>query len=382
MSSTSYDYIFAGCGAAALSLLLRMQREGLLRDKKVLVADRAPKSGNDRTWCFWEKEAGYFEELVYHRWTALDFFDSSEPLPLDIAPYQYKMIRSADFYAYCFNQLQQEQGIAFLYGEIRLVREGKKLVQIQVGEQVIQPGDATVFSSLYNPSQIRPGEISLLQHFKGWVIETAVDCFEPHRGTLMDFRVAQDRGATFVYVLPFSARKALVEYTLFNHALLEDALYEQALSEYMVRYITAGDYTILEKETGVIPMTDHVFPFYDRGVYTIGTNGGQTKGSSGYTFYFIQRHSEQIVSALKAGKPLHALPGIPGRFRFYDNVLLELLDKGHPTGKAIFSRLFRTSRASDVFAFLNNESRFAQELGIMRRLPILPFLGAATRRWF
>lgn len=382
MTSTSYDYIFAGCGAAALSLLLRMQREGLLRDKKVLVADRAPKNGNDRTWCFWEKEAGYFEELVYHRWTALDFFDSSEPLPLDIAPYQYKMIRSADFYAYCFNQLQQEQGIVFLYGEIRLVRDGTKLVQVQVGERVIEPGNATVFSSLYHPSQIRPGEISLLQHFKGWVIETAVDCFEPHRGTLMDFRVAQDRGTTFVYVLPFSTRKALVEYTLFDHALLEDAEYEQALSEYMVRYITAGDYTILEKETGVIPMTDHVFPFYDRGVYTIGTSGGQTKGSSGYTFLFIQRHSDLIIKALKEGRPLRTVPAVPGRFRFYDNVLLELLDQGHPTGKAIFSRLFRTSRASDVFAFLNNESRFAQELGIMRRLPILPFLGAATRRWF
>lgn len=382
MTPHSYDYIFAGCGASALSLLLRMQREGLLQDKKVLVADRAPKQANDRTWCFWEKAPGYFETLVCHRWTALDFHDSEEPLPLDIAPYEYKMIRSADFYAYCLAELASHPGIEFVYGEIRLFRKNNTLVQLQVGDKRIEPGKAVVFSSLYNPSRIRPGEISLVQHFKGWVVETAADCFEPHRGTLMDFRVAQDRGATFVYVLPLSKRKALVEYTLFNHGLLEDAAYEQALSEYMVRFITAGDYTILEKESGVIPMTDHVFPFYEGGVYNIGTNGGQTKGSSGYTFLFIQRHSDQIIQALKEGRSLNSVPEIPGRFRFYDNVLLEILDKGHPTGKDVFSRLFRTSKASDVFAFLNNESSFSQELGIMSRLPVLPFLNAATRRWF
>lgn len=382
MTPKQYDYIFAGCGAAALSLLLRMHREGLLQGKSVLVADRAPKTVNDRTWCFWENGKGYFEELVYHRWTALDFYDSADPLLLNIAPYEYKMIRSADFYACCLKELEAHPGIEFMYGEIRLLRNQNTIHQIQIGNNFIEPGAAQVFSSLYTPGVVRPGEISLLQHFKGWVIETAIDCFEPHRGTLMDFRVSQERGSTFVYVLPFTARKALVEYTLFNHAVLEDGDYEQALSEYMVRYITGGDYTVLEKESGVIPMTDHVFPFYDRGVYNIGTNGGQTKGSSGYTFYFIQRHSDQIIAALKEGRSLHTVPSIPARFRFYDNVLLEILDKGHPTGKAVFSRLFRTSKASDVFAFLNNESTFPQELSIMRKLPILPFLDAATRRWF
>ena len=39
--------------------------------------------------------------------------------------------------------------------------------------------------------------------------------------------------------------------------------------------------------------------------WQIGTAGGQTKASSGYTFQFIQKQSQQIVDYLIAGKSLH-----------------------------------------------------------------------------
>ncbi len=63
-----YDYIFAGAGAAGLSLLTRMIASGKFSDKKILLIDKAPKTSNDRTWCFWEKENSFFEEIVYRKW--------------------------------------------------------------------------------------------------------------------------------------------------------------------------------------------------------------------------------------------------------------------------------------------------------------------------
>ena len=45
-----------------------MIRSGKFNDKKILLMDKEPKTKNDRTWCFWEKEAGFFEEIVYKKW--------------------------------------------------------------------------------------------------------------------------------------------------------------------------------------------------------------------------------------------------------------------------------------------------------------------------
>ena len=55
------------------------------------------------------------------------------------------------------------------------------------------------------------------------------DYFNPAEAILMDFRVSQQHGATFVYTMPFSKKSALVEYTLFNEKLLQPAEYDEGL---------------------------------------------------------------------------------------------------------------------------------------------------------
>ena len=108
-----YDYIVAGAGAAGLSLLTHLINSGQFSNKKILLVDRAPKNQNDRTWCFWEKDAGPFESIVYKSWSSMWFYgdDGSSKLH-DISPYRYKMIRGIDFYQYCFNLLAKQLNIS------------------------------------------------------------------------------------------------------------------------------------------------------------------------------------------------------------------------------------------------------------------------------
>ena len=54
----------------------------------------------------------------------------------------------------------------------------------------------------------------------------------------------------------------------------------------------------MEEEFGIIPMTNADFPFFKNGMYYIGTAGGQTKASTGYTFRFIQKQADAIVEQL------------------------------------------------------------------------------------
>ncbi len=375
----SYDYIFTGAGAAAWSLLLRMIDAGLVENKNVLLLDKTPKVHNDRTWCFWEEAPGYFEEVVHHQWNALSFHSTGLSKSLDLGGYRYKMIRGIDFYSYAQKRIQSYPNISLQYGQVTWKEEGSSR-QLLLDGKIISHEGAIIFNSIPAPLASDPTAIDLLQHFKGWLIETPQPVFDTDKATLMDFRVSQEAGATFVYVLPVSPAKALVEYTLFTEALLDTEQYDAGLKGYIKDYLQLNEYTIVEEEFGIIPMTTRRFPFQWEGVYNIGTAGGQTKASTGYTFQFIQKQSAAIVELLKNGQPLPVEWPSPGRFHFYDTVLLRLLEKKMPSGADIFSRLFERNKAAEIFRFLDNDTSLWQEIRIMSTLQIGAFFRAAVKR--
>jgi len=63
-------------------------------------------------------------------------------------------------------------------------------------------------------------------------------------------------------------------------------------------------------------------------------------------------------------------------------VLLQLLVKGKPGGKEIFTRLFQRNKAAKIFKFLDNESSIAEEIALIRTLQTAPFLKAALQHLF
>ena len=375
-----YDYIFAGAGAAGLSLLTRMINSGKFSNKKILLVDKAPKTVNDRTWCFWEKEESFFEKIVHRKWDHLLFESNTFSAPLDIAPYQYKMIRGIDFYNYCFNIIKQETNIDIRYGEIRFGQRNESRTTLFIDDIELDTEKAIVFNSIPFASTSHRKPLHLLQHFKGWIIETEERKFDPGVATLMDFRVQQDHGATFVYVLPLDTNRVLVEYTLFTEKLLATEMYNSALHNYISIFMQLQQYKVVEEEFGVIPMTNARFPFYQNGIYNIGTAGGQTKASTGYTFQFIQKQSQQIVERLERNQSLKDITNSPARFHFYDSVLLQLLYDKIPEGHEIFTRLFQRNKASAIFKFLDNESSLLEELRIISSLQFAPFFKAAIHQ--
>jgi lycopene beta-cyclase len=128
-------------------------------------------------------------------------------------------------------------------------------------------------------------------------------------------------------------------------------------------------------------MTNYDFSSQENNITHIGTAGGMTKASSGYTFQFIQKQSADIVRALlKTGKPL--LKERSKKFHFYDSVLLNVLATNRLTGEQVFSDMFSRNSITDIFNFLDNESNLAQDIRIIKSLPALPFLRAALQQLF
>jgi lycopene beta-cyclase len=195
----------------------------------------------------------------------------------------------------------------------------------------------------------------------------------------MDFRINQSKGTAFCYVMPFTTTRALIEYTLFTPSLLQQDAYDESLRSYIKNQLGISQYKISEEEFGIIPMTNYKFSPGQGSIVNIGTIGGRTKASSGYTFQFIQKHSKAIVDALiKKGNPFVA--GEHKRFHFYDSVLLHILYHNKLPGSKIFADLFKRNRAAQVLKFLDNETSFSEELKIISTLPTWPFMKAAYKQ--
>ncbi|RYG02445.1 MAG: hypothetical protein EOO02_10565 [Chitinophagaceae bacterium] len=139
-------------------------------------------------------------------------------------------------------------------------------------------------------------------------------------------------------------------------------------------------YEVVSSEFGVIPMTNHPFPSHEGRVINIGTAGGQTKPSTGYTFSFIQKQADSIASLLALRKfPVVKQNFAAKKFNWYDSILLNVLATGKLPGAYVFTELFRKNKIADVFRFLDNESTLIQDLRVIRSLPVLVFAKAAFR---
>lgn len=382
-----YDYIIAGAGCAGMSLLMRMVVDPFFASKKILVVDADAKQQNDRTWCFWETQPDLFEPIVHHQWKKLDFYSNLYSSELSIDPYSYKMIKGIDFYNYVKTKAALSPNIEWRKATVKKLVDTifefagtNDLAGIELidGETIYAE---YVFSSiLFEPIKTAAHEYHFLQHFKGWEIKTATDCFDSSKAVFMDFRVSQEHGTTFMYVLPTSANTALIEYTLFTEELLEDELYNIALRKYISEHLQINDYQILHKEKGVIPMTTKNFPYAKgRNIY-IGIAGGQAKASSGYAFKFIQKRTAALIDAIKNDTDLSFGKSLKDSIgHLYDAVLLNVLHNRKMPGDEIFAAIFKGNKASNVLAFLDNESSILTDLKIMNSVPTGIFLPAALR---
>lgn len=374
-----FDYIIAGGGCSGRSLAIRMLPYLQSTNRRLLMVDKLSKKENDRTWCFWEQEADVFEPAVYRKWNHLSFSGSAHHQELDIQPYQYKMIRAADFYAYTDQRLSESNHISMIQGNVDQIYTEQEQAYVTIDGETFSAG--YVFSSIPQIQEKRPDRYQyLLQHFEGWVIETKLPTFHAERATLMDFNTAQEAGTSFVYVLPLSSTLALVEYTVFSENELPAASYTAALKQYIQEQLHCEHYDIKEREKGVIPMSDHPIKQQDGRIIYLGTAGGFTKGSTGYTFRFIQKHTAAIVEQLtKSDNPLVAAIS-PKRFGLYDATLLHLLNSRRLSGKEIFSTLFRKNKSSQILKFLDNETSLIEEIRIFKTLQKREFALALLNR--
>ena len=372
-----YDYLIVGGGAAGLSLAYHLSQEPRLADKRVLLLEPEGKDQNDRTWSFWADAPTLFEGIVAHEWSRLAFRSPGFERVFELRRHRYQTIRGLDFYRFVRQMLAGNPQFTWVRTTV------DDLADEAAGARATTPEGE--FRALY-AFDSRPPQLAelrqperhryLLQHFVGWEIETEHDAFDPTTAEFMDFRGEQGQEARFMYVLPFDARRALVEYTLFSEAPLEKATYETELRRYLSALPGAGAYRVTAEEVGAIPMTDHPLPGrLGRHVFNLGTRAGRAKPSTGYAFKRIQAHSARLVAALAAtGHPPSSSTGDQWQFRLFDTLLLDIMQRQGELTRDIFAQLFERNPVERIFDFLDERTSWKENFQVMNSVTPWPFL--------
>ena len=370
-----YDYIFTGAGLSALMTVYKMVQSGSFADKSILLLDENSKKTNDRTWCFWKTTNSIWEPAISKKWDSALFANASFRRDLDLQPYHYNMVKGLDFYNQVFDLLSTQANIAFLNQKVLTIEESETIILVQTETESFSC--SKLLNSIYHKqkAESQTKYPVLQQHFIGWFIKSEQAVFNNEQATFMDFSVAQKGNTRFMYVLPTSKTEALLEYTLFSHQHLKKEEYENEIQQY-IQKLGITNYEIVEKEQGSIPMT--CYPFWKsntKNVINIGTSGGWTKASTGYTFKNSDKKSSELVAFLQRETDFTKFHK-KTKFWFYDLLLLDILDRKNELGSPIFSSMFKKGNPAVIFKFLDEETSLLEDIQVILKCPKMLFIKA------
>jgi len=376
-----YDYIIVGGGASGLMMAYRMSKDAFFDDKSILILDKENKTANDRTWCYWKTENDEWNCIVSASWKKIIFKSELHTTEESIAPYQYKMIRSKDFYSKIRSHLETKSMITFQTTNVVSIHQRDDDAEVITTHKVFKT--KTILNSiLFNNAYKKQTKYPVLQqHFVGFFIKTKENYFDDSAATFMDFTVAQKGNTRFMYILPYAKNEALFEYTLFSEDVLPYDAYKLEIGKYLEdRNII--DYEIIEKEQGSIPMTCYKFwKNNSKNIIHIGTAGGWSKASTGFTFKNTTKKTAELLLHLKQNKPLEHFHKI-NKFWFYDLLLLDILQEKNHLGAVLFSDLFKRTPSKRILKFLDEETSLFEDLQVILKMPPKNFIRAIYRRIF
>jgi lycopene beta-cyclase len=349
-----FDYIIIGGGCAGLSLAYELEIHNKLKEKTLAIIEPRLEYKKDKTWSYWKTTNHNFEDCVKKSWKNFSINIPGKTKFLECAELPYQSIDSGLFYKKINSKLKQNLNISFYKNANEL-----------------SFNNAFIFNSV---PLIGSEENKFWQHFKGIEIETKKNIFDEEIINLMDFDCEQRDSVHFFYTLPYAKNKALIETTWLSKITNNSQKdYDEQLQDYIKNHLNIKDYTINYTEEGAIPLF-HPINSNEKDKINIGTAGGMTRLSTGYTFLNIQEHSKYIRKNIETIRECKQYE-INKKYKFLDKVFLKVLNNHPHKMSDIFFRMFNNS-PDNIIKFLSNKSNLLQDISIILRMPKWLFIKA------
>jgi len=234
--------VIAGAGLTAALLAQRLSTT----DAQVTIIESADVPFGQHTWSLHladvtSDDLKWLEPMIAHQWAGqtVRFRDYERHLSSG-----YATITSASALA-AIEQLRNVE-----------VRLNSTVAKINAGQVVLEDGTRIEADCVIDARGFRPSNAIALgyQKFVGLEVETLA----PHRlidPVIMDASVSQIDGYRFVYLLPFSPTRMLIEDTRYSDGVdIDPAEIETAIIDYAAAQGWAVD-KVARRESGVLPIT-------------------------------------------------------------------------------------------------------------------------------
>lgn len=373
------DLVILGAGCAGLSLAARLASgDG---DLRVVLVDPRTEFADDRSWSFWQHDHHPLRDIVAHEWSGWTYADLAGRSATHRVPgMSYQYIRGVDFYRWALAEIAGDDGIT-----LRLGVAAQELVSVTLpdgssGVQVMTDDGALLARRVVDTRPRRTAAL-LYQCFSGVEVEHGgALAAEPDAVGLMTRMRSGTDGLGFVYVLPLSPTRALVEWTRFSPVPLAESVVVAERDAELATLGLAGA-TVVREEGGILPMGR--MPVGEQpipGVVLAGNAGGALRDASGYAFLRIQQWARRCADALARGEDPAAHPAEPWVRRQMDRIFLQAL-RAHPERTAdYFMAMARGVAPHRLLRFLTDRATAGDLASIIASLPLLPFLAQLPDR--
>ena len=364
----SFDVIILGGGCAGLSLAMRLAAAGPLKQRVLLLEQRA-RYRHDRHWCFWESAVSEsWPVQASQRWSRFEVRLDHRRIEHESAAEPYALIESGRFYAQALSvlhrhpRLQLRRGLT-VAGSLRVGRRG-----------LLVPTSQGVFEAPYvidtRAERPRPG-LGIWQSFLGYEIEVDAPLFDPKVATLMDFEPQSTSGLAFLYLLPRSRTRALLEWTVFDRNPQPAEGLRGDLERAMAQRIGGQTARISYRESGILPMTvaSPTPPLTATlGRIRCGLDRGMARPSSGYAFSRIQAWADQCALRIRAGDPPCPPMADAPWIKAMDQQFLAWLGQNPADGARRLYGLFEKTPTDRLVRFLAGRARPLDGLAVAAAL--------------
>jgi len=380
--SDTFDLVILGGGCAGLSLSMALAARGALCPRTLVIESRTEYT-NDRTWCFWRDRPAPVPYPTQHGWQTMRLEHGGRSVLLDCGSTPYRMVAAHDFYAAAQAVIEPQPNVALWLGT-SVVGEPSRSNDVW---NIRTSSGNVVTRSVVDTRPAHPPRrdgATLWQSFYGHEIECGAAVFDPSTVDLMNFLASDARHIPFVYVLPITTTRALVEVTVFGATPLAPRDLSAWLDAAIAQRVGDAPFTTLRSEHGILPMGLNEAPVSAHKSYVrVGVMAGGARPSTGYAFQRIQRWARECADALvSCGHPVgHQPDALP--LRLMDQIFLDVLRADPGRGGAIFFSLFSRADPARVIRFLSGTAGVVDSLAVVAAMPVLPFVKAAlamTRR--
>ena len=365
-----HDAVIVGAGLSGLSLAAQLAA-GPWADRRVLIVNDQHHDIRSRAWAYWTSNPGWLSSAATGAWNAIAVHAAGSFRLMPLHPYRYVSISGDALADVLHARLSMCPHFELVSGNVESVRDMREHALVRLDGRDVSASWAFDSRPL-GSDQAWPRLV-----FLGWEVEVDCDSFDPDVATFMDFRGRPAGRVSFCYVLPTTARHALVEIAEFQwHESAPDL--ESSLAEYLRNVCGLVSWTATRTEAGVLPLARPRVAGPNGRVVPIGVRGGRLKSSTGFALERIQRQSAAIAASLSRHGHPHGIPPHTRRHAWLDGIFLDVIRSDPDLVEEVLGRLFARNGAPAVLRFLDEDSSIAQEARLIATLPVLPFLRAAV----